>query len=144
MIPIQENDLINGSTYYIESHGPAGLISKMRGTFLEWSGSTPIIQYNNTILRQFNNAVHYINGDSVSLRNNLHTPSTSPEDPPYAYFWKYFIPANEILNQKVKRFDTNVILTKMLLIRQLYAKRIGDSSTIMGLIHGRYGLSKRK
>jgi hypothetical protein len=42
----------------------------------------------------------------------------------------------------VKQYDTKILLTKMLLIRRQYSKRIGDSSTIRGLIHGRYGIKK--
>ena len=59
-----------------------------------------------------------------------------------SYYWKYFIPADKVVKQKVKDYDTKILLTKMLLIRAQYSKRIGDSSTIRGLIQGRYGIKK--
>ena len=139
MIQIPQSTLIHGSEYYIESYGPNGLIDKYKGTYSEL--------VDGYYLSRFTNVTKYVNGDEIS-ESWFHTPidriNPTTENDKSLYYWKYFIPADKVIKQKVKKYDTKVLLTKMLLIRQQYSLRIGDSSTIRGLIHGRYGLSKRK
>ena len=89
---------------------------------------------------------YYLRHSSVppSITTPAHSRLSKPENDKSLYYWKYFIPADKVLKQKVQKYDTKVLLTKMLLIRQQYSSRIGDNSTIRGLIHSRYGLKNRK
>ena len=134
MIPIEQHELTDGLEYYIESHGPNGLIAKYKGTCRGLRDGY--------ILLSFINVTKYVSGNQIP-DSWFHVPNISVHqtnnDP---YYWKYFIPADKVVKQKVKLYDTKIVLTKMLLIRGQYSKRIGDNSTIRGLIHGRYGIKK--
>ena len=137
MIPIKHDELTDGLEYYIESHGPNGLINKYKGTCGGYADGN--------ILLTFNNVIKYADGDE-KLDSWFHVPNDrvnqTTENNNASYYWKYFIPADKVVKQKVKLYDTKIVLTKMLLIRGQYSKRIGDSSTIRGLIQGRYGIKK--
>ena len=137
MIPIEQHELINGLEYYIESHGPNGLIAKYKGTCRGLMNESILLSFVNVTKYVISNQipdiwfhVPYINVNHTTESNNS------------SYYWKYFIPADKVVKQKLKLYDTKIVLTKMLLIRGQYSKRIGDSSTIRGLIHGRYGIKK--
>jgi hypothetical protein len=136
MTPIKQDELIDGLEYYVESHGPNGLIAKYKGTYGGADGN---------ILLRFNNVINCADGDQIP-DSWFHVPkdtvNQTTENNNVSYYWKYFIPADKVVKQKVKLYDTKILLTKMLLIRGQYSKRIGDSSTIRGLIHGRYGIKK--
>ena len=134
MIPIEHHELTDGLEYYIESHGPNGLIDKYKGTCGGY--------VDGYILLSFINVTKYVSGNRIP-DSWFYVPNISVHQTNNAsYYWKYFIPADKVVKQKLKLYDTKIVLTKMLLIRGQYSKRIGDSSTIRGLIHGRYGIKK--
>jgi len=134
MIPIEQHELTDGLEYYIESHGPNGLIAKYKGTYRGLSDGY--------ILLSFINVTKYVSGNQIP-DSWFHVPNISVRQTNnVSCYWKYFIPADKVVKQKLKLYDTKIVLTKMLLIRGQYSKRIGDSSTIRGLIHGRYGIKK--
>ena len=128
MIPIGYDKLIYNSTYYIESHGPKGLIAKMRGVFT---------RDGNNLLR-FDDVVQYKDGRQINI-DWFYAPIILPSETPN-YYWKYFIPVGTNIKKKVKKMDIQMLLTKMLLLRQAYSRRIGDPSTIIGMTHRRFGL----
>ena len=131
MIEIDQENLISGESYYIASYGPYGLIAKMRGIYFE--EESPLVR--------FNDVIQYKNGEKINI-GWFHAPTILSSDGKPNYYWKYFIPSNPELIEKVKQYDTEVMLSKMLLIRQAYNKRVGDPSTIMGMIHHRFGLDR--
>ena len=131
MIEIDQENLIRGDSYYIASYGPYGLIAKMRGIYCE--EESPLVR--------FNDVIQYKNGEKINI-GWFHAPTVLSSDGKLNYYWKYFIPSNPELIEKVKQYDTEEMLSKMLLIRQAYNKRLGDPSTIMGMIHHRFGLDR--
>ena len=131
MIQVQETDLIEGEIYYIGSYGPDGLIKKMKGVYG--------IQYDLPSLLRFDNVIQYKHGEQRMIDWFL-VPAILSSNEKSNYYWKYFIPSNMELKSKVTRMDTDILLTKMLLLRKEYSKRIGCSSTIRGMIHHRFGL----
>ena len=137
MTPIKQDELIDGLEYYIESHGPTGLISKYKGTCGGYADGN--------ILLRSNNVINYADGDEKP-DSWFHVPkdivNQTTENNNVSYYWKYFIPADKVVKQNLKLYDTKILLTKMLLIRGQYSKRIGCNSTIRGLIQGRYGIKK--
>ena len=138
MLPIEQDKLIDGLEYYVESHGPIGLINKYKGTCCRY--------LDGCILLRFNNVIKYIDGCHIP-DSWFHVPKDTVNQTTgnnnVSYYWKYFIPADKVVKHKVEQYDTKILLTKMLLIRKEYSKRIGCSSTIRGLIHYRYGLKNR-
>jgi len=132
MIQIDQENLISGDSYYIASYGPYGLIAKMRGIYCE--EESPLLR--------FNDVIQYKNGEKINI-GWFHAPTVLSSDGKPNYYWKYFIPSNLELIEKVKQYDTEVMLSKMLLIRQAYNKWFGDPSTIMGMIHHRFGLNRK-
>jgi len=132
MIQIDQENLISGESYYIASYGPNGIIAKMLGIYCAEGPN----------LMRFNDVIQYKNGEKINI-GWFHAPTILSSDGKTNYYWKYFIPSNPELIKKVKTVDIEVILTKMLLIRQAYNKRIGDPSTIMGMIHRRFGLDRK-
>lgn len=129
MISVQQPELIDGEIYYIESHGPDGLIAKMKGVY---SIQSPP-------LHRFDNVIQYKHGEQRMI-GWFDVPRILSSTEKSNYYWKYFIPSNMELKSKVTRMDTDILLTKMLLLRKEYSKRIGCSSTIRGMIHHRFGL----
>lgn len=129
MIPIESDQLISNNTYYIESHGPNGLIAKMRGVFTK----------DGEFLHRFNNVIQYKDGNKINV-DWFHTPNVLSSNEPPNYYWKYFIPNDTNIKKKVKKMDIQILLTKMLLLRQAYSQKIGDPSTIIGMTHRRFGL----
>ena len=132
MIQIESGNLIEGESYYIASYGPDGLIAKMKGVHSTQDSPS---------LMRFNNVIQYKNCDQLTV-GWFHAPTILSSNGRSNYYWKYFIPSNPELIEKVKQLDTKVMLSKMLLIRREYSKRIGDPSTIMGMIHHRFGLDR--
>ena len=131
MIQINAENLTDGDAYYIASYGPYGLIAKMRGIYFE--EESPLVR--------FNDVIQYKNGEKINI-GWFHAPTILSSDGKPNYYWKYFIPSDNELVKKVEQYDTEVMLSKMLLIRREYSKRIGDPSTIMGMIHHRFGLDR--
>jgi hypothetical protein len=129
MIPIESDNLISNNTYYIESHGPTGLIAKLRGVFSN----------DGNHLHRFDNVTQYKDGNQINI-GWFHAPTVLSSDGNPNYYWKYFIPCDTHIKKKVKKMDTEILLNKMLLLRQAYSRRIGDPSTIMGMTHMRFGL----
>jgi len=132
MIQIDQENLISGDSYYIASYGPYGLIAKMLGVYCAEGPN----------LLRFNDVIQYKNGEKINI-GWFHAPTVLSSDGKPNYYWKYFIPSNLELIEKVKQYDTEVMLSKMLLIRQAYNKWFGDPSTIMGMIHHRFGLNRK-
>lgn len=128
MIPIEGDQLINNNTYYIESHGPTGLIAKMRGVFTRDS---------NNLLR-FDDVIQYKDGKQINI-DWFHAPIILSVNEKSNYYWKYFIPNDTNIKKRVKKMDIQILLTEMLLLRQAYSRRIGDPSTIIGMTHRRFG-----
>lgn len=131
MIEIDQENLISGESYYIASYGPYGLIAKMRGIYCE--EESPLVR--------FNDVIQYKNGEKINI-GWFHAPTILSSNGKTNYYWKYFIPSDNELVKKVEQYDTEVMLSKMLLIRQAYNNRLGDPSTIMGMIHHRFGLDR--
>lgn len=127
MIPIESTKLINNNTYYIESHGPNGLIAKMRGVFT---------RDGNNLLR-FDDVIQYKDGTQINI-DWFHAPTILSTNGKTNYYWKYFIPSDTNIKATIKKMDTKILLLKMLLIRQQYSRRIGDPSTIIGMIQMRF------
>ena len=132
MIEIDQENLIRGDSYYIASYGPYGLIAKMRGIYCE--EESPLVR--------FNDVIQYKNGEKINI-GWFHAPTILSSDGKPNYYWKYFIPSDNELVKKVEQYDTEEMLSKMLLIRREYSKRFGDPSTIMGMIHHRFGLNRK-
>ena len=132
MIQIESGNLIEGESYYIASYGPDGLIAKMKGVYSTQDSPS---------LMRFNNVIQYKNCDQLTV-GWFRAPTILSSNGRSNYYWKYFIPSDHELVKKVKQLDTKVLLTKMLLIRRAYSKRIGCQSTIMGMIHHRFGLDR--
>jgi len=130
MIPILTNDIQDGQTYYIEYYGPNGLISKRRGT----------ANHDGSYLIRWTNILTYTGTKLPITWDWFHTSRTQHNDVNTAYYWKYYLPTEYNIKQKVHRADTKIILLKMLLLRQFYSTRIGDSSTIQGFAQLRFGL----
>jgi len=129
MIPIEGDQLINNNIYYIESHGPTGLIAKMRGVFT---------RDGNNLLR-FDDVIQYKDGKQINI-DWFHAPTILSVNEKSNYYWKYFIPNDTNIKKKVKKMDIQILLTKMLLLRKVYSQKIGDPSTIIGMTQMRFGL----
>ena len=127
MIPIESAKLINNNTYYIESHGPDGLIAKMRGVFTQDGNN----------LQRFDDVIQYKDGTQINI-GWFHAPTILSTNGKTNYYWKYFIPSDTSIKAAIKKMDTEILLLKMLLIRQQYSRRIGDPSTIIGMIQMRF------
>lgn len=127
MIPIESAKLINNNTYYIESHGPDGLIAKMRGVFTQDGNN----------LQRFDDVIQYKDGTQINI-GWFHAPTILSTNGKTNYYWKYFIPSDTSIKAAIKKMDTKILLLKMLLIRQQYSRRIGDPSTIIGMIQMRF------
>lgn len=118
---IEVTELIDGKTYLIEEFNPNGTSKRMRGKCTVFS----------RYLYRFDNVVRYKNGEIQSI-SWFHTARITKNTK--RFHWKYYIPVDEGVKKQVEKCKIDEVLTKMLLLRKIFSDRIGDPSTIRGLI----------
>ena len=123
MQEINNKDLKEGYIYWIEYHGPEGILKKYRGIF----------QRESPLLHRFNNVTQYCKGTETS-RIWFHTASTTNST--HNFFYRFLLPVSEDLKRRVSLYYTKMTIARTLSVQKALRERFGDPSTVMGLAHG--------
>lgn len=126
MIEVKRSELIDGEIYLIEEFNPDGTSKRMRGKCSTFS----------KYLYRFDDVIRYQKGKIISY-SWFHTPRMTQHTNKHHHHWKYYVPVDKNLKNRIEKSDIVVVLLKMLLHRQMYSNYIGDTSTIQGLIQNK-------